>query len=374
MSNLISQDRINELFPTLSEMTYLNNASTGIPPNRTIEAMKKYLDKRVKVIGDFEESIKMMTDIRENLAKLLGGTRNNYAFVPNTSTGLNTFANGISYPPGSNVVICDQEFPANYVPWQNISRLYDVELRVVKCENGAADVERYKEQIDENTRVVAVSQVQFATGYRVDMRALADAVHEVGGFLVSDIIQAAGCIDTNLVELDVDFAAGQAAKWLVGPIGAGYVYANEHALNELTPRFLGWWGVQDFREFGYTERKPFEDAKKVQVGSPSMIAYVGFHESLKVLLEFSGEARESTALDAANYLRKRLSEKGVGYYEFDDKNRSAIVSCTPPKVEELEKELKKERIFCSVRNKRLRVSPHFYNSREEIDRIVKYLG
>ena len=373
MPNHISQDKINELFPTLSEMTYLNNAATGIPPYRTIEAMKNYLDNKVRAIGDFEETIAMLTEIREKLAELLGGTRNNYGLVPNTSIGLNTFAQGISYPKGSNIIICDLEFPANYIPWQNVSKLYDVELRVIECNDGAAGAEKFREQIDENTRVVAVSQVQYASGFRIDMKALSDAVHEVRAFLVADIIQAAGCIDTDLEKLGIDYATGQAAKWLIGPIGAGYAYANERALKELTPRFLGWWGVQNFREFGYADRVPFEDAKKVQVGSPAMIAYVGMIESLRVLLEFSGEDREMQALGTADYLRTRLSEEGIDFYRFDNKNKSAIVSCTPSDVEEVEKALKKERIICSVRNGRLRVSPHFYNSQNDIDRIIEHL-
>ena len=107
-----------------------------------------------------------------------------------------------------------------------------------------------------------------------------------------------------------------------------------------------------------------------QVGSPAMIAYVGFMESLKLLLDIPGAVRERVALDSAEYLRKRLAEEEVEFYDFPEKNRSPIVSCKPDDVEELQKKLHEKNIHCSVRNGRLRVSPHFYNTHEEIDRLL----
>jgi selenocysteine lyase/cysteine desulfurase len=365
---------IEERFPTLSKMTYLNNAATGMPPATTLNAMKEYLDNRVNVEGaTFDETMKRFKTVRELLAKLLGGRENQYGFVASTSAGVNSFAHSVEYPSGSNIVLCDLEFPSNYIPWQNVSRLYNVELRVVKSVDGAAPFEMYKDLVDENTRVVAISQVQFGSGYRSDLKALADLVHDVDGFLVSDIIQAAGWAETNLVKENVDFATGQAAKWLIGPIGSGYVYVSDEIIDKVTPRFMSWWGVKDFREFGYFEREPLPDAKMFQIGSPAMVAYVGFLESLKTLLEIPDETREKAAMGNADYMRKRLEEVGIDYYNFPEKNKSPIVSCKPNDVEELHKTLFKERIFCSVRNGRLRVSPHFYNTHEEIEKLLEYL-
>ncbi len=159
-------------FPTLAEMTYLNNASTGIPPATTIRAMKEYLDGIAHANDDFERVIETLRTARSLLPKLLGGTEAQYALVPSTSEGINIFAHGVDYPRGSNIVICDLEFPANYVPWQNAARLYGAELRIVKSRVGAASVESFKEKIDDKTRVVAVSQVQFASGFRMQLKDL----------------------------------------------------------------------------------------------------------------------------------------------------------------------------------------------------------
>lgn len=373
MTELIDSRFISDMWPSLKHMTYLNNAATGISPVTTINAMKEYLDNSVEAIGTFQDTLNHFKMVRTKLAELLGGDYSQYAFVPSTSSGINSFGHSIAYPTGSNIVLCDLEFPANYVPWQNISKLYGPELRVVKSTDGAVSLDDFAEKIDENTRVVAVSQIQFGSGFRIDLEALTKLAHDNGALLLADIIQAAGCFDTNLSGLNVDFATGQAAKWLVGPIGAGFVYVSNSIIEEIQPRFLGWWGVEQFTEFGFFDRKPLSDARKYQVGSPAMIAYVGFLESLKVLLQIPSQNRERAALSVANYLRKRLSEIDIPYYDFGRNSNSATVSCKPPDVEKLNELLMKNRIYCSVRNGRLRVSPHFYNTTEEVDRLVDHL-
>jgi selenocysteine lyase/cysteine desulfurase len=373
MPEVIDSNFVQKMFPTLSDMAYLNNAATGIPPITCVTAMKEYLDNRITAKGSFDETLEKMKEVRELLANLLGGERRNYGFMPNTTSGVNAFAHSIDYPEGSNVVLCDLEFPANYIPWQHLCRQQGVELRVVKSKEGAAPTDAFKEQVDENTRVLAVSQVQFSSGFRSDLGALAEIVHNVGGFLVADIIQAAGWADTNLVKEDVDFAAGQAPKWMLGPIGAGYVYASDRVMEDLAPKYLGWWGVKEWREFGYFEREPFPDAKMFQIGSPAMIAYVGLLETLRMLTSLPAKERERKALENAGYLRKRLREKDIECYEYQENHRSPIISCSPEDVENLDKKLKENRIYCSVRHGRLRVSPHFYNNEDEIDRLLEYV-
>lgn len=375
MTDLIDPAFISEMWPSLKDMTYLNNASTGIPPITTINAMKKYLDNRFRATGGtFKETLANIKAIRMNLAKLLGGEYSQYALVPSTSSGVNSFAHSIDYPEGSNIVLCDLEFPANYIPWQNVKTLYGPELRVVESFDGRVPIERFAEAIDENTRVVAISQIQFGSGFRVELEALGKLAHEKGAYLSVDIIQAAGCFETDLAKLNVDFATGQAAKWMLGPIGAGYIFVGKAVMDKIHPRFLGWWGVEKLQEFGYFDRAPLADARKFQVGSPAMVAYLGLLESLKVLLQIPGKNREAAALATADYLRKRLSEMNVPYYDFGPKNNSATVSCKPPNVERLNEKLSANNIHCSVRNGRLRVSPHFYNSTEEVDRMLEHFG
>ena len=371
MSPIIDPDFISEMWPTLRDMTYLNNASTGIPPITTINAMKEYLDNKLKAAGSFKETLENIKAIRLNLSKLLGGEYSQYGLVPSTSGGINSFAHSIEYPEEANIVLCDLEFPANYVPWQNVKTLYGAELRVVRSTDGGVPIERFADAIDKNTKVVAVSQIQFGSGFRIDLEALEKIVHENDAYFSVDIIQAAGCFDTDLSKLNIDFATAQAAKWLLGPIGAGFVYVSKEVIDKVHPRFLGWWGVEHLQEFGYFDREPLKDARKFQVGSPAMIVYLGFLESLKVLLQIPAKDRERAAVEVADYLRKRLREMDIPFYDFGSHNNSATVSCQPPEVEKLNEKLHEKNIHCSVRNGRLRVSPHFYNSNDEVDRLVE---
>ncbi len=371
MKGHIDSTIIERYFPTLKEMTYLNNAATGILPSTALDAMKEYLEGRIRAKRSLDDTLNKMDSIRAKLSRLLGGSPAEYALAPSTSVGLNTLAHGIEYPEGSNIVICDLEFPANYVPWQNASRLYGVELRIVPSREGAVNVSDFADRIDENTRVVAISMVQFGSGFRADISAIAKTAHEHDAFLVADIIQAAGWHDINLPKIGVDLASAQAAKWLIGPIGAGFIYVSKDIMDRVKPRYLGWWGVEDMRDFSYFERTPAKSAKRYEIGSPALIAYVGFDESLDLLLSIPAKEREAVALGNAEYLRECLREMGLEHYEFEEQNKSPIVSCVPDDVERLEKELRKDGIHCSVRNGRLRISPHFYNTTEEIDRLVE---
>ncbi|MFW9955156.1 MAG: aminotransferase class V-fold PLP-dependent enzyme [Candidatus Thorarchaeota archaeon] len=371
MRPIIDPATIDSSFPTLKEMTYLDNAATGIPPISAVNAMRKYLEDQLSAKGTIEDTLNCFKSIKEGLAALLGGTVDSYGFAPNTSVGLNIFAHGINYPKDSNIVVCDIEFPASYVPWQHAARLYNAELRVVRSREGGFLLDDFVEKIDENTKVVAISLVQFGTGYRAEAEKLARAAHDNGAYFVLDIIQAAGWQEINLPRMGVDFAAAQAAKWLIGPIGAGFFYIRKEIMEEIQPRYLGWWGVENMQDYTYSEKKPTSIATKFEVGSPSMIAYIGFKESLDFLLSIPARNRELAALDNADYFRKRLTEIDIPYYDFPEANRSPIVSCWPKNPDQLQKSALKERIHCSVRNGRLRVSPHFYNTRDDMDRLLE---
>ncbi len=373
MYSEITSELISESWPTLSSMTYLNTASTGIPTEQSIEGMIEYMRARTEGRWSYTNTEDLYRDIREYLAHLLGGDASEYAFIPSTSVGINSFAYAIDYPPNSNIVICDLEFPSNYIPWQNLCKHQGIELRVAKSVNGAAPIDSFLGLIDENTRVVAVSHVQFSTGYKSDLKSLSNAIHAQNGYLVADIIQSAGVIDFDLTKENVDFAASQATKWLAGPIGAGFIFASRRIWKDLHPKFVGWKSVKNHRDFGFFERELLDDTSMFHAGSPPMAIYAGFRESLKILLSIDGKQREKKAIENANYLKKRLTEENINHYDFGINNSSPIISARPDGIDNLEETLRKDRIYCSVRYGRLRISPHFYNNFEEIDILIDKL-
>jgi len=364
---------IRKLWPTLDSMTFLNTASSGIPSQPVLDGMNNYMIQRTNANWKATDTAELYKQVKTRLSQLLGGSPSQYAFVPSTSIGISSFGNSIDYPEGSNIVLCDMEFPSNYIPWQIISKLKGVELRVVKSKDGVASVEDYAAHIDENTRVVAVSHVQFGSGYKANLGGLGKLIHANNGFLVVDIIQSAGWEEINLPKIGVDFAAGQSTKWIAGPIGAGYAYVKQEIMSQLHPMFGGWHSVEDHRNFEYFERVVNKDASMFEGGSPPLVAYAGINEALKILLLISMSSIRSRVMDNANYLRKRLQEKAIHYYDYGDDHNTPIISCKPKQVEKLETILLDDKIIVSVRNGRLRVSPHFYNSHDEIDKLINRL-
>jgi selenocysteine lyase/cysteine desulfurase len=373
MTKRIDYSFVTQNWPALLDMTYLNTASTGVISQPVVEAMNKTALMRSRGEWQNQNTADMYAQIKQSLSNLIGGSPQQYAFVPSTSMGMNVFGHSIEYPTGSNIVLCDLEFPSNYIPWQNISKRYGVELRVVESENGAAPTSQFEDKIDDSTRVVAVSHVQFGSGFRSNLKELARIAHDHGALLAADVIQSVGCKNIDLEAEGVDFAAGQATKWIAGPIGAGYAYVDKDLLPELNPIAPGWRSVKDHRTFEYYERESSEDASKLEGGSVPLVVYSGFAKALELLLELDDSEREFTAKDNGIYLRKRLAEEGIEHLDFGEEHNSPIVSCLPDNVDTLEVALKKDKIYSSVRNGRLRVSPHFYNTYKEVDALVSML-
>ncbi len=369
----VGRGLIEQEFPALSSLTYLNTAFAGLPPKSTVEAMYQYMHDRMHVRWSFEKTFEIVDSCRELLTRFLGGDASEYGLVASTSAGLNAIAQAIEYPEGANIVLCDLEFPANFLPWQSVCRQRGLELRVVRSEDGAASAEQFAELIDDRTRVVAVSHVQFGTGYRVDLEVLARTVHEVGGVLVSDIIQSAGWMDMDLDKMGVDFAAAQGSKWLLAPNGTGFVFARREAMREVTPRLYGWWSVEDMLDLKYGEKRPAGDARVFQLGMPALVTYVGLVRSLRLLLDIPAAEREGLAMGLAAHLRDALTDMGVEYYDFGPDGYSPIVSCAVQDAKALKERLRAHSVHCSVRQGRLRVSPYIYNDREDIEKLLDAL-
>ncbi len=242
-------------WPCRHVVANLNNAGEGTPPVLAIDAMTAYLKDKVEGNVSLKDIITMLDDVKVKLSQLMGGRPLDYAFMPNTTEAINAAAHAITYPPGSNVVLCDLEFPANYIPWQNLRQFNDVDVRVVHNVNGQVPVDAYAEKVDANTRAVAVSHVQFCNGYKSDIPALARLAHEHDAYLVVDVIQSAGVIDFDVDKMGADFIAGQATKWLLGPIGAGFLYVKPALQQEMSPRYAGWWSVEDVENFSFKDRQ-----------------------------------------------------------------------------------------------------------------------
>ena len=177
-------------------------------------------------------------------AKLVGSSAQSIAYVQNTSHGLSLVALGVDWQAGDNLVVCAEEFPSNYLCWVQLAER-GVEIRRVSALDGRLEMDVFRQAMDERTRVVAVSHVQFHSGFRVDLAALGDICTKSSALLVVDGTQSIGAISLDVSTTGTDVLVVSAHKWLMGPRGIGFAKFSERALNRVTPAIVGWMSVND---------------------------------------------------------------------------------------------------------------------------------
>ncbi|MGD0804498.1 MAG: aminotransferase class V-fold PLP-dependent enzyme, partial [Candidatus Bathyarchaeia archaeon] len=278
-----------DLFPVTKTTTFLDIANHSPPCTAVQEAIRGYLldwdrlDRR----GDArtEEAVALW-------AKLVGCSPDEACSQPNTSSGLATVAEALRFKEGDNIVVNDLENPANLYPWM-AQRPRGIEVRVVKGRGGAVQLDDLGRAVDDKTKAVSVSHVEWLTGARHDIRAFSEIAHEHGAYLVVDGIQAAGALKVDLKRSGVDFYADGAYKWLVGCSGAGFLYVKEDLIPDLDPVQFGYRSVEEHD----IERPRLKDsAKKFELGEPSYLSMVGTKAAIEMLLDLRPSQIEARIL------------------------------------------------------------------------------
>ncbi len=360
--------RIREDFPVTADVVYLNVANHAPPSVPVREAIRGFLadwdglrrrgDERVEeAVGSF--------------ARLIGADPDEVACQPNTSAGLTAVAEAVGLERGMNVVVNDLENPANVYPW-TAQRRRGVEVRVVKGVDGAVRAEDIEAAVDDDTRVVAVSHVQWMTGARSDLRRLAEVAHDHGAYLVVDGIQSAGALVVDVKRDDVDFFACGSYKWLLGPSGAGFLYVRGELVEALRPGVFGYRAVEQ-HSLGEPQLKA--SAKRFELGEPSYLSFVGTKAGIDTILRLGKRRVEERVLKLSRLLLDGLLEAGVEVVSPTARElRSGIVSFRTRDTEGLYKSLRDRGFVVSLRPARIRVSPDFYNTEEELERFIECVG
>lgn len=362
------------MFPITQNKAFLNHASQSPLPKPIAEAMRKYVYES----SNFGEiSTEWDDGGKPFFAELIGASKEEIALVENTSVGLNIVANVLDYPRGANVVTTDLEYPSVVYPY--LKKRWNLGVRYVKNVKGKILLEDFEKAVDDNTVVIAVSHVEYVNGFRNDLKALAELAHQHGAFLVVDAIQSAGAIQVDVKRDNVDFLAAACYKWLLGPCGAGYLYIRKDLVNDFEPPFIGWASVKpevfetiDFWDIWQLNFP--EDASKFQVGSPSFISFIGATEALKLLLEAGIKNVEKRILNLTDLLIEKIKGLGLELQTSEEpEHRSGIVNFKISNPAERVRKLAEKGFMVSARSHGIRVSPHFYNTEEEINNFVKEL-
>jgi selenocysteine lyase/cysteine desulfurase len=368
--------RLRKEFPTTRKYTFLDHACIGPLSRRAAEGMRAFIEDMHRHGGVHEDRwVEEVEKTRGLTACLLGCRREEVAFTKNTSEGLSFVANGLGWKAGDNVVISQIEFPANVYPWLNLKER-GVEVRFVQEVEGRVPFEAVQAMVDDKTRVISLCFVEFTTGFRNDLKRIGDFCRERGIIFVVDAIQGLGALRLNVKETNIDFLAADGHKWLMAPEGAGIFYARGKAMERLAVREVGWASVIDkenYLDYNFTLRP---DATRFECGSLSTVCFYGLKGALELLLEVGIEQIEARIMELTDYLCKGLTEKGYVIYSSRRAGEaSGIVSFYSQRHNNSQvwRALRGRGIVLSLRDGRLRASPHFYNTHEEIDRLLRYL-
>lgn len=357
------------LVPSAAQCTHLNHAGMGPIPQPTADAVVQVTQELLGGDGlaAYKAHLKRQAQLREAIARMLKVTPEGIAFTRNTSHGLTIAAQAIPFSPGENVVVARDEYPSVVYPWQAQS-YRGVETRLVESrESGLISEDDLIAACDENTRVLAVSWVQWGTGQRMELERLGAFCNARGIWFVVDLIQGFGALELDLAATGADIAAGGSHKWLLSPAGIGPLYVKPERLGELLPTNVGWNWVSDPYNW---DRLRFEDVKptadRFEEGSPGILATAGLLASVALLEAVGGRAAEEAVLTSASALHQVLRELRMEVCPTE--GQSGIVAFRHPQHsnERVLAALEEARVYAAVRCGWVRLSPHAYQSPESL--------
>ena len=361
-------------FPWTADATFLNSASTGPLPERSRRAVDAFNAKRATpyLLPD-ADLFAIFTESRELAARLLNAEPREIALATNTSYGLNVAARALPLVAGDIVLLSDKEFPANVYPWLALRKQgITVEVAPTTPEGWPDEAYLLRRVAEPRVKVLAVSLVQFANGYKVDLAALSAATRATGTWLVVDAIQGLGVEPVDVRRTPVDILSSGAQKWLLSPWGSGFSYIRRELIEQVDPMYVGWTafeGTDDFSrmtEYSTTFRS---DARRFEMITLPFQDFVGMNVSLRLLMEVGIDRIAAHVRSLHRPLLEWARERGVRVTSPVGQHASAILCLAPPDPQAAYAALREARIYTSLREGAIRLSPHFYNTDADMSRV-----
>ncbi len=359
-------------FPVSERFVYLNHAAVAPLSRPAAEAMAT-LTQDVLSCGSFHycQWLDAYQSLRDSAARLIGAHSSEIALVKNTSEGIATIALGMDWRPGDKIVGFKEEFPANSLPWIRLGRK-GVRIEWLSITDPLDRID----QACAGARLLAISFVNFLSGFRVDLNAIGEICRRRGCFFFVDAIQGLGAFPLDVEASHIDALASDGHKWMLGPEGCGFLYVREERQPQIEPVEFGWTNVADFGNYASRDMTLRPDAGRYECGTLNTVGCFGLGASIRLLLEV-GIPRIATRIQG---LADRIAE-GVqreGYEVLGQRTpatSSGIVAFRKPGTDcrELVNRLEQASIVVAARQGWVRTSPHFYISPEEIDRMLAEL-
>jgi cysteine desulfurase/selenocysteine lyase len=372
-----TRENFRRQMPIARRFAYFDHAAVGPLPEPTRAAMAVWLQQAAD-LGDtvWPAWNAQLEQARQHAAALIGASPDEIALVPNTTAAINYVAQGFPWQPGDNVVTLANDFPSNVYPWQNLAA-FGVECRLVEVPGGVVDLNRIEAACDERTRLLSLSWVGFASGYRVDLNEVAEFCQRRRIFFFLDAIQGLGVFPLDVTQTRVDFLAADGHKWLLSPEGAGVMFIRREHLEVIRPVHVGWNSVQRPYDFGAIDFRLKPTASRYEGGAANMAGQIGLSASLKLLRDLGVSPQMSPVgedvMKIANYAQAELERCGASILSARPAGHEAgIVTFSLPGIEPmlLREKLLATDVVVSCRGGGVRISLHGYNDGEDVGRLL----
>jgi len=369
---------IRQEFPIRERFTFLNHASVAPIPASTQAAISEFARAAAEEGPvNYSAWLHAMGVARETCAAMINADAQDICFIKNTNHGLLIVANSINWKAGDNVVGLEHEFPANLLPWKNL-QAHGVEFRgVPERPDFTYSIDEIASRIDDRTRLLAVSWVEYSTGVRNDIEALSRLCREKNILFCVDGIQGLGVLPVDVEALPIDFLMGDGHKWMLAPEGCGFLYVRRERIAELNDNMAGWCGMKNPQDYDNTDQGYKPTARKFEEGSHNLLAINALGTSLRILQAAGYDFIQQRIRTTTTLLMERARKKNYEVVTPDNwENRAGIVSLRKPgiDIDAVQKSLVDDhKIVIAARRGFFRVSPHFYNDEEEIEKLVSLL-
>lgn len=362
-----------KLFPHIEKgMTYLNHAASGPLSLKVLEVMQEYFRTRSEDnIDDYPSFVKITEETKKLLGPYLNTVVERIAFADNTTNGLNLLAQGLHWEKGDELILNDIEFPANIYPFLNLEKR-GVKIIFVKSHDGIVRAEDIIEKMTGKTKLVSVSMVQFLSGYRIDIEKLGAACKQNGIILSVDAIQGLGAFSLDVNRFNINFLSCGTQKWMLALQGLSIIYISEELQRMIEPVYVGWLGVNDGWNLLDYNLSLKDSAERFQPGTLNSAGIYALNASLKLFRDFGLNNVEKRVISNANLLISELKKIGINPFlsEIGEKYLSGIISFKCKNAYSILEVLKDKKIEIAVREGIIRISPHFYNSEDDIEKLI----
>lgn len=368
-------------FPVVNERTYLISASLGPLSRRSRALAEEHLDLWQRLGPEefwFDHGMPRLQECREKYGSLIGADAHEMAVVPSVSAGMSSLATCLDFTKRPKIVLTDMDFPTNHYVWLAQEKA-GAKLDVVRSPDRIRiDIEDMISRIDEQTAIVNVNRVLFESSYIMDVRALTEAAHAAGAYVVVDDFHGTGVLPLDVHDVGVDFLLGGALKWLCGGQGIAFLYCRRDLIPQMESRVVGWFGTKDPFDFDRSQLRLRDDARRFESGTYTLPQAWTASGGMGIMLEVGVDRIRVRNQELTRGIMERADELGLeSLSPRDDAQRGGLVRLRIPggrqRAEAVLHALFERDVVLDSRNDAVRISPHFFNTEEDLDRCFAEL-